>query len=240
MAILLALAGGTFLALHRGDRTPYPQASGPPPFYVPELDAEPRAAAPSPAVTGSAQWVDAVADRTNIPGRTLRAYLGAEAHMRTAKPGCHLSWATLAGVGRIESQHGRHGGTKVLDDGTLSQPIIGIPLDGSPGVKAIKDTDGGELDGDPVWDRALGSMQFLPTTWHKWAVRANGDGRPADPQNVDDAALASARYLCGAGGDLSTGKGWWDAVLTYNESVRYGRDVFDGADAYGRVSTDLI
>jgi membrane-bound lytic murein transglycosylase B len=77
-------------------------------------------------------------------------------------------------------------------------------------------------------------MQFLPSTWARWATRASADGQPPDPQNVDDAALTAARYLCASGGNLSTGKGWWKAVLAYNESVAYARDVFSAADAYAR------
>jgi membrane-bound lytic murein transglycosylase B len=121
-------------------------------------------------------------------------------------------------------------------DGRLSPPVIGIALDGSPGVRAIRDTDRGRLDGDTAWDRAVGAMQFLPSTWARWATRASSDGAPPDPQNVDDAALAAARYLCASGGNLSTGKGWWKAVLTYNESTAYARNVFSAADAYARAA----
>jgi membrane-bound lytic murein transglycosylase B len=90
------------------------------------------------------------------------------------------------------------------------------------------------LDGDTTWDRAVGPMQFLPATWKKWAVRASDDGAQPDPQNMDDAAMSAARYLCSVGGDLTTPSGWWSAVLTYNNSVQYGQQVFDGQDAYAR------
>jgi membrane-bound lytic murein transglycosylase B len=80
-------------------------------------------------------------------------------------------------------------------------------------------------------------MQFLPVTWKKWAMRANGDGTPPDPQNMDDAALTAGRYMCAIGGDLTTATGWWLAVLTYNTSTQYGRDVFDGQDAYARATS---
>ena len=42
--------------------------------------------------------------------------------------------------------------------------------------------------------------------------------------------------IFGIGGDLSTPKGWWHGVLTYNKSVSYGRKVFSGADAYAQVT----
>jgi len=79
-------------------------------------------------------------------------------------------------------------------------------------------------------------MQFAPATWHRWGVRASGDGKAADPQDIDDAAMTAARYLCAMGGDLSAPKNWWSAVLTYNNSTAYGQDVFSNADAYGKVS----
>jgi membrane-bound lytic murein transglycosylase B len=79
-------------------------------------------------------------------------------------------------------------------------------------------------------------MQFIPTTWARYAVRANGDGQNPDPQNIDDAALAAARYLCSGGRDLGTGAGWWAAVLDYNNSTEYGQNVYSGADAYARAS----
>jgi membrane-bound lytic murein transglycosylase B len=223
------------------DQRPQPPT---PQFAVPALDVAPGSAAPLPGAAVPTQdqvtvrdWAKRVADRTDIPVRTVLAYAAAEVAMLASAPRCHLSWTTLAGVGRVESHHGRFRGTQVRDNGQLSQPIIGVALDGSPGVRAIKDTDRGHLDGDAQWDRAVGHMQFLPATWAKWAVRASGDGNAPDPQDVDDAALAAARYLCASGGDLATAGGWWRAVLTYNESVRYGKDVFSGADAYARAAT---
>src|SRR5699024_5291146 len=85
--------------------------------------------------------------------------------------------------------------------------IIGVQLDGSPGFAEIPDTDGGELDGDPEFDRAVGPMQFIPESWRKYGRDANGDGR-ADPNQIDDAAVASARLLCETGGDLSQAENW--------------------------------
>jgi membrane-bound lytic murein transglycosylase B len=202
-----------------------------PRFDYPVLEVAPGSAVPYP---GGAVAAEKLAQRTDIPERTMRAYLIAEAAMAQRAPNCKLTWATLAGVGRVESRHGRTGGSAVGSDGRLSPPVIGIALDGSAGVRAIRDTDRGALDGDTAWDRAVGAMQFLPATWSRWATRASADGAPPDPQDVDDAALTAARYLCASGGNLSTGKGWWKAVMTYNESVTYARDVFSAADAYAR------
>ena len=51
-------------------------------------------------------------------------------------------------------------------------------------------------------------------------VDGSGDG-VADPQNIEDAALTAARYLCAAGTDLSRPSGLARAVLSYNGSQRY-------------------
>lgn len=207
-----------------------------PEFAVPELNAQPRAAAPFQAKPIDPNTISDLARKMNIPQRALQAYATAETKLRASTPKCGISWTMLAGIGRKESRHGQYGGTTVGADGELSKPIIGVPLDGSPGVRAIKDTDHGQFDGDTVWDRAIGPMQFLPATWQKWSIRASDDGAPPDPQNMDDAALSAGRYLCAIGGDLTTSDGWWNAVLTYNTSVRYGQEVFNGQDAYARAT----
>jgi len=216
----------------------------PPGFEVPDLDVAPGTAVPTatavtPGTSTLSAWARRLSEKTEIPERILEAYAQAEIATRQSTPTCGITWATLAGVGRVESHHGRFNGTRIGADGQLTPPIIGIPLDGSPGVRAVPDTDGGRLDRDPKWDRAVGAMQFLPTTWKKWGVRANGDGAPPDPQNVDDAALSAARYLCAAGGDLSSAQGWWKAVFAYNRSETYGKNVFSGADAYARAAATL-
>jgi membrane-bound lytic murein transglycosylase B len=219
-----------------------------PTFVVEPQKPQPGAAVPRtglaappdrPKVSDQAEldaWAHKVSSTTRIPARVLAAYGRAEMWMRAQKPTCQLSWVTLAGIGRAESQHGSFDGSDVGADGMMSKPILGPVLDGSPGRRAIPDTDGGKLDGDPKWDRALGPMQFLPTTWKRWSERASGDGAKPDPQNIDDSAFTAARYLCSAGDDLSTPDGWWKAVLTYNQSVAYGQDVFSGSDAYAAAS----
>ena len=90
-------------------------------------------------------------------------------------------------------------------------------------MRAIPDTDGGRLDGDAAWDRAVGADAVPAGDLDEVGRRANGDGAAPDPQNIDDAALTAARYLCAGGGDLATAPGWWHAVLTYNRSVTYGQ-----------------
>ena len=171
------------------------------------------------------------AERSGVPARALRAYGTAELAQRTATPDCRLSWATLAGIGRVESDHGRLGRADLDADGVARPRIIGVPLDGSAGVREVLDTDGGALDGDPTHDRAVGPMQFLPSTWARYGADGNGDG-VRDPHQLDDAARAAARYLCAGDRDTATGVGWWDGVLAYNRSGEYARLVWAATDRY--------
>ena len=176
-------------------------------------------------------WSTATAASTGVPARALLAYGAAERGQRAATPDCRLSWTLLAGIGRIESDHGRLGRADLDADGVARPPVVGVPLDGSDGVAEIRDTDGGRLDGDAVHDRAVGPMQFLPATWARYGADGNGDG-VADPHQLDDAARAAAAYLCADGRDTASGRGWWDGVLAYNRSVGYARLVWSAADRY--------
>nr|WP_042190240.1 lytic murein transglycosylase [Kibdelosporangium sp. MJ126-NF4] len=233
IGLVLGVVVAAYLVM-RDDDTPKKPARQPQ-FALPVLTPEARTTLPFQAPPIDMAAVPEISRRMQIPERSLIAYAKAEQRQRETNAECGISWTMLAGIGRKESFHGRINGTTINPDGTLSKPIIGVPLDGSPGFKAIKDTDQGVLDKDTTWDRAVGSMQFLPTTWKRWGVRASGDGKPADPQNVDDAAATAARYLCDSGGNnLTSAAGWWQAVLTYNESVAYGQAVFSNQEAYAK------
>ncbi|MEM8746877.1 MAG: lytic murein transglycosylase [Actinomycetota bacterium] len=173
----------------------------------------------------------------------LDAYLAAEVTLGETLPTCRLEWWMIAGVGRVESRHGEIGARVVQADGRPSRPIIGIALDGRPGVRAIDDTDGGTLDGDPAWDRAVGPMQFIPETWRIRGRDGDGDG-VADPQNLYDAALASATYLCRLGGDLSLRDNLRAAYFGYNTSEHYVALVESHAERYAafdlpRIGTEI-
>ncbi len=168
-------------------------------------------------------------DATGIPVTVLAAYRRAEAVLAAAQPSCHLSWWLLAGVGRIETGH-VYGG-RVDEKGNTRGRIMGPVLDGSmPGTAVIRDSDGGKWDGDAVWDRAVGPMQFLPGSWVYWGKDGNSDG-VSDPHNVFDATVAAGYLLCSAG-DLSNPATMGRAVLRYNHSASYVATVLKWAAAY--------
>jgi hypothetical protein len=166
-----------------------------------------------------------------IPNVALNAYRVAAARMADANPGCGIEWSLLAGIGRIESNHGRYGGAVLGPEGTSAPKILGPPLDGGQ-FAYIGDSDGGLWDGDTTYDRAMGPMQFIPTTWRSYAIDADANG-VTDPFNINDAALAAANYLCTAGGNLRTQAGMIEAIFAYNHSDSYVAEVLALARAYG-------
>ena len=166
----------------------------------------------------------------------LAAYRNAERMMAGADPGCGISWNLLAGIGRIESQRANGGATDAR--GTAIRPIYGPTLDGTlPGNQVIVQSAG---DGRVSYARAMGPMQFLPGTWARYASDGDGDG-VADPQNLYDATLAAARYLCSGGLNLRDESPVLYPILRYNNSMPYARNVLGWAAAYatGVVPVDL-
>jgi membrane-bound lytic murein transglycosylase B len=176
-------------------------------------------------------WAAQRAPALDMPITALEAYAYAARVAEVENPKCHLAWTTLAGIGMVESHHGTYRGAVVAPNGDVRPLIRGVRLDGSMGNMQIADTDRGKLDGDPTMDRAMGPMQFIPETWKLYGVDANNDGI-VSPDNIDDAALSAAGYLCWRGKDLATPRGWMAALRAYNLSDQYARTVRDWATAY--------
>ena len=165
-----------------------------------------------------------------VPEINFAAYKNAETLLADQQPQCGIDWTLIAGIGRVESTHANNGAASA--DGDLLAPILGPLLDGSLGGNAIiRDTDGGELDGDPHFDRAVGPTQFLPATWRAYSADGNGDGK-IDPQNLFDAALTTGNYLCHGNLDLRNPADIAKAVLRYNNSQTYVNDVVGFAQQY--------
>ncbi|MFD4375362.1 lytic murein transglycosylase [Streptomyces sp. NPDC058486] len=192
-----------------------------PPLKTPNAPGMPTAPQ-VPVVTGPAE--------AGIPATVLAAYRRAEASVRASDPTCNLPWQLLAGIGKVESGQARGG--RVDGNGTTLSPILGPVLNGV-GFANISDTDDGAFDGDTTHDRAVGPMQFIPSTWAVWGQDANGDGKK-DPNNIYDAAQAAGMYLCADGRNLAIKADLDRAILSYNRSTEYLTTVLSWFEYYGR------
>ncbi|GED97399.1 lytic transglycosylase domain-containing protein [Gordonia crocea] len=158
-----------------------------------------------------------------IPGVVLQAYKLAATRVGAETPNCKLPWNLLAGIGRIESGHAGNG--NVDEYGNTRSQILGPALDGSlPGNAIIHDASGNAA-------RAMGPMQFIPSTWASWGSDANGDGK-ADPHNIFDATYSAGRYLCAGVTDITAGNNAVSAVFRYNHSMAYVTNVLAWSAAY--------
>lgn len=179
---------------------------------------------------GTGPFARVPAGQLEIPQIALTAYLDAAQIMADTHPQCGLHWSILAGIGRIESNHAAGGSVNAA--GTTLSPILGPELNGSPGTAAIPDTEHGALDGDAAWDRAVGPMQFIPTAWRRYAPGPN-----ANPNNVHDAALATADFLCADGVNLPDPVQLATAIYRYDPSYAFVRAVLEWA---GRYATGVV
>lgn len=204
------------------------------PRTLPDGTVLPTAVIEEPASIGDAVTRAATlspGSASEIPQAALSAYQRAEAVINKADKGCNLPWELIAAIGRVESDHGRFGGN-TLDARGVAQPgIYGVALNGRNDTQDIADTDAGQYDNDTRHDRAVGPMQFIPSTWAVVGVDGDGDGT-RDPQDVDDAALATAVYLCSGDDDLSAEQGQRAAVYRYNHSNDYVDLVLEIMQAY--------
>ena len=102
----------------------------------------------------------------------------------------------------------------------------GIPWNVLAAINKIESNFGQNMG--PSSAGAIGWMQFMPSTWLRWGVDADGSG-VADPWNATDAVNAAARYLAASGGQTDISR----AVFSYNHADWYVREVLDLARVYG-------
>ena len=157
------------------------------------------------------------------------------------------SSAASADTFRVVGTHGNagggptSGGPVVSFTGTQTGPMpfaalraiwqaagdrYGIPWQVLGAINKVETNFGSNLG--PSSAGAVGWMQFMPSTWARWGVDANGDG-VADPNNPMDAIFSAARYLAGCGGQFDIAK----AVYCYNHSQAYVSEVLRLASLYG-------
>ena len=82
---------------------------------------------------------------------------------------------------------------------------------------------------------AVGWMQFIPSTWKRYAVAATGNGI-ADPYNPVDAIFTAARYLQAAGASKSISQ----AIFAYNHASWYVQSVLLRAKLIGGLPSQFI
>ena len=138
--------------------------------------------------------VSALAQR-EIPPLYLRLY--GEAAQRYG-----LDWAILAGIGKVECDHGRDPAPSCTQEGVVNSAGAGGP------------------------------MQFIASTWAKYGVDADGDGR-ADRWDPADAIYSAANYLRASGAPGS----YRQAIFAYNHADWYVAEVESWAARYRAPST---
>jgi murein DD-endopeptidase MepM/ murein hydrolase activator NlpD len=107
----------------------------------------------------------------------------------------------------------------------------GIPWQVLAAINKVESNFGRNMG--PSSAGAIGWMQFMPSTWERWGVDANGDG-VADPWNAQDAVTAAARYLAASGGDSDIAS----AVFSYNHAQWYVDEVLQLAQLFGSSGVD--
>lgn len=180
-------------------------------------------------------------DIGSVPGLNpvlLLAYVKAAAGAPKSCQG--MRWQILAGIAQIESSQAA--GRTIAASGKVNPPIIGPALNGSGAggnTTGIRDSDGGKWDGDSTWDRAVGVLQFIPTSWTLYTSGSfNGDGNGdgvADPHNVFDNAKAAVNHLCAGGKhDFSGSANLKLALFGYNHSNAYVDRVYNAIRSFDK------
>src|SRR6266566_8589297 len=102
----------------------------------------------------------------------------------------------------------------------------GIPWSVLASINKIESNFGRKMG--PSSAGAIGWMQFMPSTWLRWGLDADGDG-VADPWRASDAIYAAARYLAASGGQTDVSR----AVFSYNHAQWYVDEVLQLARLFG-------
>jgi len=186
------------------------------PVTTPQTSAPPKV----PEASEFDAWASKTSQWLDIPLRAMVGYAKATTKLGKDVPGCHLSWVTLAAVGKVTTDHGRARGGQLGTTGVLDKPL---------GMIEVRDFYN-KVVSTP---NAAGPMQLTPSVWAKYQASSSG-GKP-DVQNIDDAALSTGRALCAGGHDLSQGQTWWDAVSTLQPAPLFLHRTLATVNVYGTV-----
>jgi hypothetical protein len=104
----------------------------------------------------------------------------------------------------------------------------GLPWTVLAGIGTVETANGADVHRSTKG--AEGPMQFLPSTWVRYGIDADGDG-VANIMDPTDAVFSAARYLCAAGASRGT-TGIDQAVFSYNHAWWYVREVLLLANRY--------
>jgi murein DD-endopeptidase MepM/ murein hydrolase activator NlpD len=120
---------------------------------------------------------------------------------------------------------------QLLDLWQRDGAAYGVPWQVLASINKIESNFGRNMG--PSSAGAIGWMQFMPSTWERWGVDADGDGI-ANPWSPDDAIAAAARYLAASGGQSDISR----AVFSYNHAQWYVDEVLQLAQLVGSSGVD--
>jgi murein DD-endopeptidase MepM/ murein hydrolase activator NlpD len=109
----------------------------------------------------------------------------------------------------------------------------GVPWQVLAAINKIESNFGNNMG--PSSAGAVGWMQFMPDTWLRWGVDADGNG-VADPWNAADAIYSAARYLAASGARTDLRR----AVFAYNHAGWYVDEVLALASVYGQGGSEVV
>jgi hypothetical protein len=151
----------------------------------------------STSVSDGSATVPSALARGEIPPRYLQLY--GEAASRYG-----LDWAVLAGIGKVECDHGRDPDPSCSRAGAVNAAGAGGP------------------------------MQFIASTWARYGVDGDRDGR-VNRWDPADAVFAAANYLASSGAP----RDYRRALFAYNHAAWYVADVEAWAARYrGSTATE--
>jgi cell wall-associated NlpC family hydrolase len=143
---------------------------------------------------------------------------------RVAQP--HASGAGNS-IAFVQASNGPMSFAALLPIWQAAGNAYGIPWEVLAAINKVETGFGRNLG--PSSAGAVGWMQFMPSTWARWGLDANGDGI-ADPNNPTDAIFSAARYLAGCGGQFDIAR----AIYCYNHATWYVNEVLGLAALYSR------